>query len=70
MQVTESMSLYERDGFSSCGPKRGVGDYLLLEQAGAWTASSLCICVHAHVGLCVCMRAGPVGSGMHVLRND
>ncbi len=75
LQVTESISLYEKDGFFlSCDPTlcsgRGVGDYLLLEQAGAWTASSLHICVRAHVGVRVCMRAGVVGPGMHVLRND
>lgn len=29
---------------------RAVGDYVLLEQAGAWTASSLPICV------CACMH--------------
>lgn len=49
----------------------GVGDYLLLEQAGAWIPSSLCICVRAHAGVCVCGHpCGGVGPGMHVLRND
>lgn len=39
------------DAFSSRGPApcsgRGVGDYVLVEQAGAWTTSSLPICVGA-----------------------
>lgn len=33
---------------------RAVGDYVLLEQAGAWTASSLPICVRGPVCMCVC----------------
>lgn len=44
--------------FLSCDPTlcsgRGAGDYLLLEQVGAWTASSLYICVRARVGACMC----------------
>lgn len=52
-----------------CTQDEGVGDYLLLEQVGAWIPSSLCICVRAHVGVCVCVW-GVVGHGMHVLRND
>ena len=62
LQVTESTSLYVKDVFLSCDPTlcsgRGAGDYLLLEQAWAWTASSLYICVRVHVGVrvCACVR--------------
>ena len=46
--------------------KGGVGDYVLSEQAGAWTTSTLPICVEC-VGEHACRDGGP---GMHVLRND
>lgn len=64
LQVTESIFLYEKDVFFflSCDPTlcsgRGVGDYLLLEQTGAWTVSILYICVCARVEVSVCMCAG------------